>query len=132
MKYIKELLQRVLNGESTGDILAGSSPQTTGHVGEALLRTFNILGIHPTNASLMVIPYHANLAQRRLEPISSISDRLTILNEGLINSGSTGGKIDAVWRDGPKICVCSSKIGMIHIKSLKELTIFIKKCINFK
>lgn len=123
MKYIKELLQRVLNGESTGDILAGSSPQTTGHVGEALLRTFNILGIHPTNASLTVIPYHANLAQRRLEPISSISDRLTILNEGLINSGSTGGKIDAVWRDGPKICVCSSKIGMIHIKSLKELEI---------
>ena len=123
MKYIKELLERVLNGESARDILTGLTSQTTGHVGEALLRTFNLLGIHPTNSSLTVIAYHSNLAQRRLEPISSISGRLTILNEGLINSGSTGGKIDAVWRDGPKICVCSSKIGMINIKSLKDLEI---------
>ena len=123
MKCINELLERVLNGETPRDILTGLTPQTTGHVGEALLRTFNLLGIHPTNSSLTVIAYRADLAQRRLEPISSISDRLTILNEGLINSGSTGGKIDAVWRDGQKICVCSSKIGMIQIKSLKDLEI---------
>jgi|694.fasta_scaffold37243_2 superfamily II DNA or RNA helicase len=123
MKYIKELLERVINGETPRDILTGLTSQTTGHVGEALLRTFNLIGIHPTNDSLTVTAYRSNLEQRRLEPISSISDRLTMLNEGLINSGSTGGKIDAVWRDGPKFCVCSSKIGMINIKSLKDLEI---------
>jgi superfamily II DNA or RNA helicase len=122
MKYLRELLNRVLAGESAFNILVGLTPQNKGHVGEALLRLLILLGIHPTNTSSFVIPYQSVSTTRRLEAISGISERLDILNTGLINAGASG-KIDASWRDGSFLAVCSSKIGKIQVKSIADLEI---------
>jgi len=120
-KFIRELLTRVLDGETASDILAGLTPQNKGYVGEALLRVLVLLGIHPTNTSSFVIPYQSVPTTRRLEAISDISDRLYILNTGLIISGQN--KIDVSWRDGNLIAVCSCKIGKIRVKSIYDLEI---------
>ena len=122
MKYLRELLTRVLSGETAFTILSGLTPQNKGHVGEALLRILVLLGIHPTNTSSFVIPYHSVPTTRRLEAISGISERLHILNTGLINAGGSN-KIDVTWRDGILIAVCSSKIGKIQVKSIADLEI---------
>ena len=122
MKYLRELLSRVLAGETAFDILIGLTPQNKGHVGEALLRLLVLLGIHPTNTSSFVIPYQSIPTTRRLEAISGISERLDILNTGLINAGGSN-KIDVSWRDGSTIVVCSCKIGMIQVKSIADLEI---------
>ncbi len=122
MKYLRELLTRVLAGETAHTILLGLTPQNKGHTGEALLRILLLLGIHPTNTASFVIPYQSVPARRRLEAISSISERLDILNNGLINAGGAN-KIDACWRDGSIIAVCSSKIGKVHVKSIADLDI---------
>jgi len=122
MKYLRELLSRVLDGETAFDILVGLTPQNKGHVGEALLRLLVLLGIHPTNTSSFVIPYQSIPTTRRLEAISGISERLDILNRGLINAGGSN-KIDVSWRDGSLIAVCSSKIGKIQVKSITDLEI---------
>lgn len=122
MKYLREILHRVLAGESAFDILSGLTPQNKGHTGEALLRTLVLLGIHPTNPSSFVIPYESVPITRRLEAISGISERLDILNTGLINAGGSN-KIDVSWRDGSLVAVCSSKIGKIQIKSIADLEI---------
>ena len=63
MKYLRELLTRVLSGETAFTILSGLTPQNKGHVGEALLRILVLLGIHPTNTSSFVIPYHSSHSQ---------------------------------------------------------------------
>ena len=122
MKYIKEILNRIISGESATQILSDLTPQVKGHIGEALLRLLVILGIHPTNTSSFVIPYQSIPTTRRLEAISGISERLDILNTGLINAGASG-KIDVSWRDGNLVAVCSSKIGKIHVKSIADLEI---------
>jgi superfamily II DNA or RNA helicase len=122
MKYLRELLIRILAEETATDILASLTPQNKGHTGEALLRILVLLGIHPTNTSSFVIPYQSVPATRRLEAKSGISERLDILNTGLINSGGSN-KIDISWRDGSTIAVCSSKIGTIKIKSIYDLEI---------
>lgn len=122
MKYLHELLSRVLAGETPYTILDGLTPQNKGHTGEALLRILVLLGIHPTNTASFVIPYCSDVAARRLEPIRGISDRLNILQTGLINAGGSN-KIDVCWRDGSMIAVCSSKIGMIQVKSIADLEI---------
>ena len=122
MKYLRELLSRVLAGETAFDILVGLTPQNKGHVGEALLRLLVLLGIHPTNTSSFVIPYQSIPTTRRLEAISGISERLDILNMGLINAGGSN-KIDVSWRDGSLVAVCSSKIGKIQVKAIADLEI---------
>jgi superfamily II DNA or RNA helicase len=122
MKYLRELLTRVLSGETASTILAGLTPQNKGHVGEALLRILVLLGIHPTNTASFVIPYHSIPATRRLEAISGSSERLNILNTGLINAGGSN-KIDVPWRDKHMIAVCSSKIGVSQVKSIADLEI---------
>jgi superfamily II DNA or RNA helicase len=122
MKYLHELLSRVLAGETPRMILDGLTPQNKGHTGEALLRILVLLGIHPTNTASFVIPYRSDVAARRLEPIRGISERLDILQTGLINAGGSN-KIDVCWRDGSMIAVCSSKIGMIQVKSIADLEI---------
>ena len=122
MKYLRELLSRVLAGETAFDILVGLTPQNKGHIGEALLRLLVLLGIHPTNTSSFVIPYQSIPTTRRLEAISGISERLDILNTGLINAGGSN-KIDVSWRDGSLVAVCSSKIGKIQVKSIADLEI---------
>lgn len=122
MKYLHELLTRVLSGESSSDILAGLTPSNKGHTGEALLRILVILGIHPTNTSSFVLPYQSVPTTRRLEAISGISDRLDILRTGRINAGGSN-KIDVAWRDGSMIAVCSSKIGANHVRSIADLEI---------
>jgi len=121
MKYLRELLTRVLAGETAFDILVGLTPQNKGHVGEALLRLLVLLGIHPTNSSF-VTPYQSIPATRRMEAISGISERLNILNTGRINAGGSN-KIDVAWRDGSLLAVCSSKIGKIQVKSIADLEI---------
>jgi len=121
MKYLHELLSRVLAGETPRMILNGLTPQNKGHTGEALLRILVLLGIHPTNTASFVIPYRSDVAARRLEPIRGV-DRLDILQTGLINAGGSN-KIDVCWRDGSMIAVCSSKIGMIQVKSIADLEI---------
>ena len=120
MKFLHELLRRVLSGENASTLLNGLTPQNKGHTGEALLRILVLLGIHPTNS--FVIPYHSFPTTRRLEAISGISERLDILNTGLINAGGSN-KIDVAWRDGSMIAVCSSKIGKIQVKSIADLEI---------
>jgi hypothetical protein len=122
MKYLRELLSRVLAGETAFDILVGLTPQNKGHIGEALLRLLVLLGIHPTNTSSFVIPSQSIPTTRRLEAISGISERLDILNTGLINAGGSN-KIDVSWRDGSLVAVCSSKIGKIQVKSIADLEI---------
>ena len=122
MKYLHELLSRIREGETPHTILDGLTPQNKGHTGEALLRILVLLGIHPTNTDSFVIPYRSDVAARRLEPIRGISERLDILQTGLINPGPTG-KIDVCWRDGSMIAVCSSKIGKIQVKSIADLEI---------
>ena len=122
MKYLRELHTRVLAGETASDILVGLTPQDKGHVGEALLRILVLHGIHPTNTSSFVTPYKSVPTTRRLEAISGISERLDILNTGLINSGGSN-KIDVAWRDGSLVAVCSSKIGKIQVKSIADLEI---------
>jgi superfamily II DNA or RNA helicase len=122
MKYLHELLNRVIAGESATDIFVGLTPQNKGHTGEALLIILVLLGIHPTDASSTVIPYQSIPATRRLEAITGISERVDILNNGMINAGGSN-KIDVAWRDGSMICVCSSKIGKIQIKSIADLEI---------
>jgi Type III restriction enzyme, res subunit len=119
---MRELLTRILGGESAFDILDGLTPQTKGHFGEALLRLLLLLGIHPTNPASFVMPYQSVPTPRRLEAISGISERLDMLNKGLINAGASG-KFDAVWRDGSMIAVCSSKIGKVVVKSIADLEI---------
>jgi len=122
MRYLRELLIRILAGESAFDILKGLTPQNKGHVGEALLRLLILLGIHPNNTSSFVIPYQSVPTTRRLEAISTISERLDIINTGLINAGGSN-KIDVSWRDQSLIAVCSSKIGKIQVKSIADLEI---------
>ena len=122
MKYLRELLSRVLAGETASDILAGLTPQNKGHIGEALLRLLVLHGVHPTDASFSVTPYQSIPATRRLEAISGISERLDILNTGLINAGGSN-KIDVSWREGNMVAVCSSKIGKIQVKSIADLEI---------
>lgn len=122
MKYLYELLIRILSGEKASDILVGLTPQNKGHAGEALLRILTLLGIHPTDANSIVIPYRSLPTTRRLEAISTISERLDILNTGLINAGGSN-KIDVPWRDGSMLAVCSSKIGKITVKSIADLEI---------
>jgi len=122
MKYLHELLTRIISGENASSILMGLAPQDKGHVGEALLRILVLLGIHPTNPSSFVIPYQSIPTKRRLEAISGISERLDILNIGLTNSGGSN-KIDVTWRDGSTIVVCSCKIGMIEVRSIADLDI---------
>lgn len=122
MKYLRELLEKVLSGKNASSILNGLTPQNKGHTGEALLRILVLHGIHPTNASAVVDPCHCTPLTRRVEAISSISERIDIINTGLINSGGSN-KIDVSWRDGNKIAVCSSKIGKIQVKSIKDLEI---------
>ncbi len=122
MKYLHELLSRILAGETPHTILGSLTPQNKGHAGEALLRILVLLGIHPTNTASFVIPYRSDVAARRLEPIRSMSERLDILQTGLINAGGSN-KIDVCWRDGSMIAVCSSKIGMIQVKSIADLEI---------
>jgi superfamily II DNA or RNA helicase len=121
MKYLHELLSRVLAGETPRMILDGLTPQNKGHTGEALLRILVLLGIHPTNTASFVTPYRSDVAARRLESIRGV-DRLDILQTGLINAGGSN-KIDVCWRDGSMIAVCSSKIGMIQVKSIADLEI---------
>jgi superfamily II DNA or RNA helicase len=122
MKYLRELLTRVLDGENASDILIGLEPRMKGHIGEALLRILALLGIHPTNPSSFVIPYQSFPDTRRIEAISGISERLDILNNGqIISRGSD--KIDVLWRDKSMVVVCSSKIGMIQVKSIADLEI---------
>ena len=122
MKYLRELLKKVLSGENASSILNGLAPNNKGHTGEALLRILVLHGIHPTNASSSVIPYKSIPITRRLEAISGISERLDILNTGLINAGGSN-KIDVSWRDGNNIAVCSSKIGALQVKSIAHLEI---------
>ena len=45
MKYLNELLARILSGENASDILVGLTPQNKGHVGEALLRLLVLLAL---------------------------------------------------------------------------------------
>ena len=121
MKYLREILSRILAGETPHMILDGLTAQNKGYAGEALLRILVLLGIHPTNTASFVIPYRSDVTARRLEPIRSMSERLDILQTGLIIAGSN--KIDVCWRDGSMIAVCSSKIGMIQVKSIADLEI---------
>jgi hypothetical protein len=122
MKYIHELLTRILSGENAGDILLGLTPQNKGHVGEAMLRLLVLLGIHPSNPSSSVIPYKCLPTTRRVEAISDMPERLRLINTGQINAGASG-KIDVAWRDGSTLVVCSSKIGKIQVKSIADLEI---------
>ena len=122
MKYLHELLSRILKGETPHTILDGLTPQNKGHAGEALLRILVLLGIHPTNTASVVIPYRSDVSARRLEAIHGMSERLNILQTGLINAGGSN-KIDVCWRDGSMIAVCSSKIGKIQVKSIADLEI---------
>jgi superfamily II DNA or RNA helicase len=122
MKYMRELFSRIVSGDTPADILKDLTPQNKGHIGEGLLRLLILLGIHPTDPSRTVIPYKATPATRRLESIASISERIEILTQGLINSGGSN-KIDVCWRDNEEIAVCSSKIGKLRIKSIADLEI---------
>jgi superfamily II DNA or RNA helicase len=122
MKFLREILIRVLNGETASSILTGLTPQNKGDVGEALFKILTLLGIHPTDPSSFITPYRSVTTTRRLEAISGISERLDILKTGLINAGASG-KIDVLWRDGSQIAVCSSKIGMIKVKAIADLEI---------
>ena len=122
MEYLRELFTRIVAGDSASTILQGLAPMKKGHTGEGLLRLLILLGIHPTNPSSTVIPYQSFPTSRRLESISSFAERLEILQEGKTNSGGSD-KIDVSWRDGEKICVCSSKIGKLKIKSIADLEI---------
>jgi superfamily II DNA or RNA helicase len=122
MKYLHEILSRVFDGESASDILEGLNEQERGHTGEALLRILVLHHIHPTNTLSSVIPYQSYPIGRRIEAITGISESLNIITEGLINAGGSD-KIDVSWRDGDKRCVCTSKIGVKKIKSIKDLEI---------
>ena len=122
MKFLRDLLARILNGESASDILTGLDPMNKGHTGEALLRLLVLFGIHSTDPSAIVVPYHADPDHRRLEPILTLSERLAIVQHGLINAGGSN-KIDVCWGDGTTRAVCSSKIGMKEIKSIADLQI---------
>ena len=119
MKYIRELLTRIINGDTAQEILAPLDEQNRGHVGEALLRVLTLLGIHPTDPSSTVIPCTACPVTRRIEPITN---RIDLINTGLINSGGAN-KIDVCWLDGETVAVCSSKIGKNTIKSVADLEI---------
>ena len=122
MKYLNELLARILNGETAEKILNGLTPQNKGHVGEAMLRILILLGIHPTDSSATVIPYYNDPDTRRLECLSNFSRRLDILQNGLINAGGSN-KIDVCWRYDDTLYVCSSKIGKSEIESIADLEI---------
>jgi hypothetical protein len=102
MKFLRELLARILKGDTASTILTGLDPMNKGHTGEALLRLLVLFGIHPTNPSATVIPYHADPDSRRLEPILTLSERLAIVQHGLINAGGSN-KIDVCWGDGVTI-----------------------------
>lgn len=122
MKYLRELFQRLISGESASSILTGLPPMIKGHVGEAILRVLTICGIHPSNPSSFVTPYMINTKDRRLELLSTLQQRLAILQNSSIDSGASG-KVDVCWRDGCGISVCTSKIGMILVKALANLEI---------
>jgi len=122
MKYLHEILERVLAGDSASTILSGLSPAVKGHTGEGLLRLLTLLGIHPTDPSSYVIPYVTIPTTRRLESLADPTMRLHILESGLTNSGGSN-KIDVCWRDKDKIIVCSSKIGKKEIHSIADLEI---------
>jgi len=123
MKYLNELFARVVAGESATNILRDLDPQNKGYIGEALLRVLVLLGVHPIGASSSVIPYRYTFNPRRINSVSDLSERIDILKNGLINTGASSGKIDVVWRDGSKVCVCSSKIGKTKFKSIADLEI---------
>lgn len=123
MKLLYNLFARILSGESASIILDGLSCQKRGHVGEALLRILTLLGIHPTDPSKTVIPYRIVVKGRRLEALSTLTERVNQLRYGFINEGNKTGKMDVCWRDEEKIAVCSSKIGMKEVKAIKDLEI---------
>lgn len=120
--YLRELLPRILDGQTPDEILYGLTPMQKGHTGEAILRILVLLGIHPTNPSSSVIPCMVVPSTRRIEAITDFSTILDILENGRVNSGGSN-KIDVCWKDGESIVVCSSKIGMKEIKALDELEI---------
>ena len=122
MKFLRELLARILKGDTASEILTGLDPMNKGHTGEALLRLLVLFGIHPTDPSATVVPYHADPDSRRLEPILTLSERLAIIQHGLINAGGSN-KIDVCWGDGATRAACSSKIGKLKIKSIADLEI---------
>ena len=122
MKFLHELLTRVLAGDCADVLLSGLTPQEKGHTGEALLRILTLLGIHPTDPSAFVIPYKVIPTSRRLEAIST-SEITHLLTHGLLNAGGSN-KIDACWQTtDASFAVCSSKIGKLHIKSIADLEI---------
>lgn len=122
MKYLNELYTRLIHGETASQILEGLSPMEKGHVGEGLLRLLCLLGIHHSDPAQFVIPYDLDPTPRRIEQLSTLSQRLRIVKDGLINSGGSN-KVDACWRQGNEVAVCSSKIGKLHIQSLSDLEI---------
>ncbi len=122
MKYLNELYTRIVNGGTASQIVEGLSPMEKGHVGEGLLRLLCLLGIHHSDPTRFVVPYDLDPTPRRIEQLSTLGQRLTILKNGLINSGGSN-KVDVCWREGSEVAVCSSKIGKLHIKSLSDLEI---------
>lgn len=122
MKFMNELFTAIMNGKTASELLYGLPHQKAGHTGEAILRLLTLLGIHPTDHTRTVVPYCVQPATRRLEAITTLSDRLRILQYGQINSGGSN-KIDVCWRDGDTIAVCSSKIGMEKVKGIADLEI---------
>ena len=122
IKFLRDLLARILNGESASDILTGLDPMNKGHTGEALLRLLTLFGIHPTDPSAIVVPYRFIVGGRRLEAISSFQDRLNEVNSSII-SGKKTGSIDVCWSHNNLYAVCSSKAGMIKVTAIGDLEI---------
>ena len=119
--YLRAIAERILGGESATAILTGLSPQKKGQHGEAILRVLVLLGIHPTDASYFVVPYQTYPSTSRIEAISGISERLAVLNTSHVAAG--GDKTDVSWRDGNIIAACSSKIGVVEVKSIADLEV---------
>lgn len=113
--HLLDLFEYLMRGENASCILDATPTALKGHVGEALLRLLTLLGIHPTNPALTVIPCLVNPKTRRMERLADLSTRLTILKEGLVNAGGAN-KIDVCWRVGDEVAVCSSKIGWHSMK----------------
>lgn len=121
MKFLREILTRVLTGDSANGVLCDLPPAMKGHMGEALLRILVLLGIHHTDPAATVTPYKVIPATRRVEPLS-FHERCAILAGGLINAGGSN-KIDVCWREADTLAVCSSKIGKLLVKSIADLEI---------
>jgi hypothetical protein len=122
--FLRDLLSRILLGESVEEIISGLTQQHKGYCGEAILRIGVMLGFNPSDPTKRVSLYTMDPKTVRSSPMPP-DDIVDALMKDLINTGG-GNKIDVAWKeiDTGTFCMCSSKFGTADIKLVGSLDVY--------